>query len=107
MVKSKDKQLAVVLAAHAYRQQETKNSHGIYGHRDWGELARRRSKLDDALRAWLHESDRNRITHYERYEFLRTLNPREFAELWNENLTTGKPFDTLVDELIAARHWEK
>lgn len=34
-----------------------------------------------------------------RYEKLRKLNPRQFAELYNINLKTGKPFDELVDEL--------
>ncbi len=34
-----------------------------------------------------------------RYEKLRKLNPRQFAELYGVNLNTGKPFDELVDEL--------
>ena len=34
-----------------------------------------------------------------RYEKLRKLNPRQFAELYEANLKTGKPFDELVDGL--------
>ena len=36
---------------------------------------------------------------YERYEKLRKLNPRQFQELWETNLTTGQPFDGLVDKI--------
>ena len=38
-------------------------------------------------------------TAAKRYETVRTLNPREFAELTAKNLETGTPFDDLVDEL--------
>jgi hypothetical protein len=31
------------------------------------------------------------------YEKLRVLNPRQFAALWAENITTGVPFDDLVE----------
>lgn len=34
----------------------------------------------------------------DRYEKLRKLNPRQFDELWQENMR-GKPFDELVDKL--------
>ena len=35
----------------------------------------------------------------ERYETLRTLNPRQFADLYAKNLETGVAFDELVDGL--------
>lgn len=37
----------------------------------------------------------------ERYEYVRRLNPVQFAELWTENIKTGVQFDTLVDNAIA------
>jgi len=33
-----------------------------------------------------------------RYEYLRKLNPREFAALWARNIETGTHFDDLVDQ---------
>ena len=36
---------------------------------------------------------------WERYEKVRRLTPREFDEIWRENVKTGIPFDYLVDEL--------
>jgi len=39
----------------------------------------------------------------ERYEMLRTLNPREFKQLWKENINGYGSFDDLVDALIKAR----
>lgn len=36
---------------------------------------------------------------YRRYETARRLNPRAWSEAWNENITTGKPFDEIIDEL--------
>lgn len=36
---------------------------------------------------------------HERYEKLRRLTPREFSDLWNENLHPGVSFDVLVDGL--------
>lgn len=38
-------------------------------------------------------------TAAKRYETLRRLNPRQFADLYAKNLQTGTPFDELVDEL--------
>ena len=49
----------------------------------------------DALKAELERIQ----TAAKRYETLRTLNPREFADLTAKNLQTGTPFDDLVDEL--------
>jgi hypothetical protein len=39
------------------------------------------------------------IRSHRRYETLRTLNPREFAELTAKNIESGVAFDDLVDEL--------
>lgn len=36
-----------------------------------------------------------------RYEYLRKLNPRQFTELYQQNISTAVPFDTLVDEARA------
>jgi len=36
---------------------------------------------------------------HDRYEKLRRLSPMQFHELYDRNIKTGKPFDTLVDEL--------
>lgn len=38
-----------------------------------------------------------------RYEYLRQLNPQQFRQLFSENITTGVPFDTLVDREIERR----
>lgn len=38
---------------------------------------------------------------YLRYETLRRLNPRQFTDLYMENIRTGVPFDTLVDNLTS------
>lgn len=39
-----------------------------------------------------------------RYQYVRTLSPVQFAEIFRENLTTGRPFDDLVDERRPAVH---
>jgi len=39
----------------------------------------------------------------ERYELLRTLTPREFKQLYQENISQGTGFDNLVDAMVAAR----
>lgn len=36
----------------------------------------------------------------ERYEIVRNLNPRQFAELYARNLAGEGAFDALVDELV-------
>lgn len=36
-----------------------------------------------------------------RYELIRTLTPREFTRLWQENIAGCGRFDDLVDEAIA------
>lgn len=43
---------------------------------------------------------------FDRYRFVRTLSPLEFREIYFRNLTTGVPFDTIVDELIAKKRSE-
>lgn len=40
------------------------------------------------------------IAGYARYEFVRRLTPRQFADLCQENLSTCVPFDELVDRKI-------
>ncbi len=35
-----------------------------------------------------------------RYEMVRTLNPRQFSDIYRKNLETGIPFDTLIDEMV-------
>jgi len=46
------------------------------------------------------ESELSRyIVGYIRYEKLRKLNCRQYFELYEKNVKTGKPFDDLVDEL--------
>ena len=39
----------------------------------------------------------------ERYELIRTVNPREFKQLYMENIKQGTGFDNLVDALVEAR----
>lgn len=36
---------------------------------------------------------------YKRYETARRMNPRQWAEAWKLNLTTGKPFDEIIDDM--------
>lgn len=40
---------------------------------------------------------------FQRYEFMRTLNPQQFKELWMRNLRGEMPFDELVDAAIVDR----
>lgn len=35
----------------------------------------------------------------DRYEVARRLNPRQWADAWKLNLSSGKPFDEIIDEL--------
>lgn len=35
----------------------------------------------------------------ERYETARRMNPRQWCDAWKLNLTTGKPFDEIIDNL--------
>ena len=39
---------------------------------------------------------------HDRYETVRLLNPRQFAELYDKNIKTGIPFDALVDQMSNA-----
>lgn len=36
---------------------------------------------------------------FERYETARRMNPRQWADAWELNIRTGKPFDDIVDDL--------
>ncbi len=51
-----------------------------------------------------HQSERDVLRGYLRYESIRRLNPRQFRELWSRNISTGTPFDELVDELVVKDH---
>jgi hypothetical protein len=65
-------------------------------------------ELNRTLKAWtqavtertdaLLERDEYKIGH-DRYEKLRRLSPKEFHDLYDKNLNSGTPFDTLVDQL--------
>jgi len=35
----------------------------------------------------------------ERYETARRMNPRQWADAWKLNTTTGKPFDEIIDDM--------
>ncbi|MEC7119350.1 MAG: hypothetical protein VXW65_05560 [Pseudomonadota bacterium] len=63
-------------------------------------IKRAKAVIKKADAALAHNVEFERIqTAAKRYEILRTLNPREFAELTAKNLQTGTPFDELVDEM--------
>ena len=36
----------------------------------------------------------------DRYELIRRLSPREFSDIYQLNISTGKPFDEIVDNLL-------
>jgi hypothetical protein len=36
---------------------------------------------------------------YQRYETARRMNPRQWADAWKLNTTTGKPFDEIIDNM--------
>ncbi len=36
---------------------------------------------------------------FDRYETARRMNPRQWAEAWALNISTGKPFDEIIDNL--------
>jgi hypothetical protein len=36
----------------------------------------------------------------ERYETVRRLTPKEFKDIYLSNITTGKPFDQIIDERL-------
>lgn len=46
----------------------------------------------------LEEIERLRIGH-SRYETARRMDPRRWRDAWMLNLSTGKPFDEIIDEL--------
>ncbi len=48
------------------------------------------------------EVDRLNVSH-QRYEFVRKLSARTFADVCKLNVSTGKPFDQIIDELIPFR----
>lgn len=44
------------------------------------------------------ECERLRVGH-ERYETARLMNPQQWANAWKINVSTGKPFDEIIDHL--------
>lgn len=38
-------------------------------------------------------------TGHQRYETARRMNPRQWADAWKLNTTTGKPFDEIIDDM--------
>lgn len=48
-------------------------------------------------------TSRTAETGLRRYEYLRTLNPKQFSDLWQEALTGTTPFDTLIDVAITLK----
>lgn len=45
-----------------------------------------------------HDLERANVGN-RRYEVARRMNPRQWADAWHLSTRTGKPFDTIVDEL--------
>lgn len=39
---------------------------------------------------------------HERYETVRRLTPRQFSDTWRVSITSGKPLDELVDDMMPA-----
>lgn len=52
----------------------------------------------ECLRLLHAEIERLRVGH-ERYETARRMNPRQWADAWKLNISTGKGFDQIVDDL--------
>lgn len=57
----------------------------------------------DALLLQLEEAQQKAA----RYEYVRKLNPRQYAELWQAALTSSTPFDSMVDSAILAQQGGK
>ena len=36
----------------------------------------------------------------DRYELIRRLSPRDFSDIYQLNISTGKPFDEIIDNLL-------
>lgn len=62
--------------------------HASTGDRYYAEKAKLRAIIEDVVKG------------HARYEHVRMLNAREFSALYRENITTGVPFDDLVDRAI-------
>ncbi len=59
--------------------------------------------------SWIAHSDHEAALKatelgHARYEYVRTLNPHQFADLVRENISTGVAFDALVDRARGAAH---
>jgi hypothetical protein len=56
------------------------------------------AKARETLAALHAEIERLQAGH-DRYETARRMNPRQWADAWKLNISTGKPFDEVVDDL--------
>lgn len=65
-------------------------------------------KLDSLiLNARLTHNDRELILGFLRYETIRRLNPRQFAELHRRNIKNHENFDEMIDGLIEKNYIDK
>jgi hypothetical protein len=66
-------------------------------------LAEAYADSDEVLRPRVAQLERQveelRIGHA-RYEAARRMNPRQWADAWHLNTSTGKPFDEIIDDLM-------
>lgn len=46
------------------------------------------------------------IVGHQRYETARRMNPRAWSEAWQLSITTGKPFDEIIDDSPFVAGWE-
>lgn len=73
------------------------------GHNAWGNLMTWAADHIEALERQLAEAEKSASL----YEHIRTLNPRQFAELWQRHLASETPFDELVAvSRYASKHWQ-
>ncbi|MCL2874705.1 MAG: hypothetical protein FWF12_00120 [Betaproteobacteria bacterium] len=88
----------------AWKHERRQGTHGPDCHR-WGSshydcLLSEYDKLDSSYGLLEYESVALK-KKAERYERIRTLNPREYSELWTRHISTGERFDDLVDAKFA------
>jgi hypothetical protein len=71
---------------------------------DFGRVGTAHNALDDAVTQATHASgilahiEEARVSHG-RYETSRRMNPMQWADAWKLHITTGKPFDEIVDDM--------
>ncbi|MFA6204503.1 MAG: hypothetical protein WC710_15095 [Gallionella sp.] len=54
--------------------------------------------LGKCMREAADEIERLRVG-YDRYEVARRMSPQQWADAWRLNISTGKPFDEIIDQL--------